>query len=63
MVVLTRVAVVMGLAVVVVMGVGRDGGLWDVRGGVHRGRKDFNMVIEMVLAIEVAVVFVVKVIR
>lgn len=28
---------VMGLAVVVVMGVDRDGGFWDVRGGVHRG--------------------------
>lgn len=28
---------VMGLAVVVVMGVGRDGGFGDVRGGVHRG--------------------------
>lgn len=28
---------VMGLVVVVVMGVGRDGGFWDVRGDVHRG--------------------------
>lgn len=29
--------IMMGLVVVVVFGVGRDGGFWDVRGGVHRG--------------------------
>ena len=36
MVVLTRVAVVMVMGLVV-MGVGRDGSFWDVRGDVHRG--------------------------